>query len=290
MESKPQFSLFSSAIFSVTPQKIVIPYYVLEFRWVKLYQIKLLTMRLSKIFLPFVFIMSLSLNMLIAQNEVSQREVIALLELKAKTKGHLWTNKWDQSQPISTWHGITIKNGKVVALDLSNNNLHGKIPITIGNLKHLELLDLSGNHIEGKVPGLFRKFENLKVINLANNSLAGRIPSTIYRLRQLEELNLNNNRLEGELPQGISELSKLRTLALANNDLEGALPLGMEKMKKLKNLYLANNGFSDFGSLRKLSEQQLVMTDFKVKEGNLIPLDFTKSPEGLSRLEFENQE
>lgn len=247
-------------------------------------------MKTSKsLFLLFLTV-SLGFNFLTAQNEVSQREVIALLELKAKTKGHSWTNQWDQSQPISTWHGVTVKDGKVVGLDLSNNNLQGKIPITIGNLRHLETLNLSGNQIEGKVPGLFRKFERLKVVNLANNSLAGDIPASINKLRNLEELNLNNNRLEGELPIGISELSKLRTLALANNDFNGAMPAGMEKMKKLKRLYLANTKISDFASLRKLSEQQLVMTDFKVKEGNLIPIDFTKSPEGLSKLEFEDHE
>ena len=246
-------------------------------------------MKTVKIWSLLVIVAGLSFNFLTAQNEVSQREVIALLELKAKTKGNLWTNQWDQSQPISTWHGVTIKDGKVVGLDLSNNNLQGKIPITIGNLRHLESLDLSGNHIEGKVPGLFRKFEKLKMVNLADNVLTGDIPSSIDKLQNLEELNLNNNKLEGELPKGIIELSKLKTLGLANNELHGAIPAGMDKLKKLKRLYLANNEFTDFDSLRKLSQQQLVMTDFKVQKGFLVPIDFTKSPEGLSRLEFENQ-
>ena len=61
-------------------------------------------------------------------------------------------------------------------------------------------------------------------------------------------------------------------------------------MKKLKKLYLSNNEISGLESLRKLSEQQLVMTDFKIKAGNLVPLDFTQSPEGLSKLEIEEQE
>ena len=247
-------------------------------------------MKTSKILLVTFLVVSFNFNSMIAQDEVNQREVIALLELKAKTKGHSWTNQWDQSQPISTWHGVTVKDGKVVGLDLSNNNLQGKIPITIGNLRHLEVLDLSGNNIEGKVPGLFRKFENLKVVNLANNSLAGDIPSTINKLHNLEELNLNNNKLEGELPSGISELAKLKTLALANNDFGGSMPLGMEKMKKLKKLYLANNEFSDFDALRKLSEQQLVLTDVTVKEGSLVPIDFTNTPEGFTKLKFEDEE
>lgn len=223
-----------------------------------------------------------------AQNEVSKREVIALLELKAKMDGHQWTNQWDQSKPIATWHGVTVKDGKVVGLDLSNNNLKGKIPITIGNLEHLESLDLSGNDIEGKIPGLFRKFENLKAVNLEGNALVGNIPSTINKLQNLQELNLSNNKLEGELPIGINQLSKLSTLALANNDLNGAMPQGMEKLKKLKKLYLSNNKFSDMNGLRTLSEQQLVLTDFKLKDGAVLPIDFSQPQEGLSKLEFED--
>ncbi len=94
-------------------------------------------MKTRKSYVLSLLLVCLGFTVLTAQNEVSKREVIALLELKAKTKGHLWTNQWDQSQPISTWHGVTIKDGKVIGLDLSNNNLQGKIPITIGNLKHL---------------------------------------------------------------------------------------------------------------------------------------------------------
>lgn len=237
-----------------------------------------------------VMLACFTLSGVFSQNEVSQREVIALLELKAKTDGHQWTNQWDQSKPIATWHGVTIKDGKVVGLDLSNNNLKGKIPITIGNLRHLETLDLSGNEIEGKIPGLFRKFENLKTVNLEGNALVGNIPSTINKLQNLQELNLSNNKLEGELPMGINELSKLNTLALANNDLNGAMPQGMEKLKKLKRLYLSNNQFSDMNGLRTLSEQQLVLTDFEIKNGELLPIDLSKPQEGLSKLKFEDFE
>lgn len=246
-------------------------------------------MKNLKLSLLTVLMFCFSLSLL-AQNEVSQREVIALLELKAKTKGHLWTNQWDESKPMSTWHGVTIKDGKVVALDLSDNNLQGKIPITIGNLRHLETLNLSNNNITGKIPGLFRKFENLKAVDLGKNELVGNIPSTINKLQNLQELNLSDNKLEGALPQSINELSKLNTLALANNDLNGAMPAGMENLKKLKRLYLSNNDFSDMNGLRTLSEQQLVMTDFKLKDGEVLPIDFTQPQEGLSKLEFEDYE
>lgn len=247
-------------------------------------------MRISTITCSFLGLFLLCFNMLTAQPVISEREAIALLELRAKTKGEQWTNKWDTNMPVSEWYGVTIKDGKVVGLDLSNNNLQGKIPITIGNLKNLESLDLSKNKISGKIPGLFRKFENLKAVNFEDNNLVGNIPSTINKLQNLQELNLSNNNLSGELPKSIIELEKLNTLALANNDLNGGMPSGMEDLKKLKKLYLSNNKFSDMNGLRALSRQQLVLTDFKLKNGDVLPIDFTKSQQGLSKLEFDEYE
>ncbi|GMN11229.1 hypothetical protein MTsPCn9_20660 [Croceitalea sp. MTPC9] len=247
-------------------------------------------MRISKITSSFLGLFLLCFNLLTAQLGISEREAIALLELRAKTKGEQWTNQWDTNTPISEWHGVTIKDGKVVGLDLSNNNLQGRIPITIGNLKNLETLDLSKNNISGKIPGLFRKFKNLKEVNFEDNNLVGNIPSTINKLESLQELNLSNNKLEGALPNTISELAQLNTLALANNDLNGGMPSGMENLKNLKKLYLSNNKFSDMNGLRQLSKQQLVLTDFKLKNGSVLPIDFTKTKEGLSKLEFEDYE
>ncbi|MFD2588402.1 leucine-rich repeat domain-containing protein [Croceitalea marina] len=247
-------------------------------------------MRFSKLTFSLLGLFLLCLNVLTAQLEISEREAIALLELRAKTKGNLWTNQWDTEAPISEWYGVTIKDGKVVGLDLSNNNLQGRIPITIGNLKNLERLDLSQNNITGRIPGLFRKFKNLKEVNFEDNQLVGTIPNTINKLQNLEELNLSNNKLNGALPETINELGKLNTLAVANNELHGEMPAGMENLKKLKRLYLANNAFSNMNGLRTLSKQQLVLTDFKLKDGSMFPIDFSKSQEGLSKLEFQEYE
>ena len=219
----------------------------------------------TKISVLFTFFIALS-QVTVGQDEVSQREVIALLELKAKTKGHLWIHQWDQTEPVSTWHGVTVKDGKVVGLDLSNNNLKGRIPITIGNLKYLEVLDLSGNHIKGRIPGLYRKFENLRAIDLSDNNLIGSIPSAIYRLQNLEKLNLSNNKLNGEVPQQMAVLSKLKTLDLANNNLEGTVSVTIKSMKNLKTFDLTNNIFSDFDVLQKSSKQQIAIADVAVKK------------------------
>lgn len=205
----------------------------------------------TKISVLFMFII-ISSQIIVGQNEVSEREVIALLELKAKTKGHLWINQWDETKPIATWHGVTIKDGKVVGLDLSNNNLKGRIPITIGNLRHLEILNLSDNHLKGRMPRLYRKFKNLKSIDLSNNAIVGTIPAAIYKLQNLEELNLSNNKIDGEIPQRIAELSKLKTLNLASNSLVGRVSL-IRSMKNIKELNLTNNDFSNFDTKHEIT-------------------------------------
>jgi len=246
-------------------------------------------MKTPRLTIVFLGLTLLCANMLIAQDEVSKREIIALLELKAKTNGHLWINQWDQNKPIATWYGVTLKDGKVIGLDLSNNNLQGRIPITIGNLRYLETLNLSNNALKGRIPRLFGKFDNLKKVNLRKNQLVGTIPATINKLKNLQQLDLSNNKLVGELPHTISELPKLNTLALANNNLIGAMPEGMERLKQLKKLYLSNNDFTDMNGLRTISKQQLVLTDFQLKNGMVQPIDFSETDdEGLSKLKFED--
>ncbi|NNC35267.1 MAG: Two component regulator three Y domain protein, partial [Croceitalea sp.] len=122
----------------------------------------------SKILAVFVFLL-LCAGPLAAQEEVSEREIIALLELQYRTGGENWVYAWDLNTHVSTWHGVTVKNGKIVGLELPDNNLVGNIPLTLGNLKNLEVLNLSNNQLKGRIPIELRKFDHLKVMNLSNN-------------------------------------------------------------------------------------------------------------------------
>lgn len=235
-----------------------------------------------------LFLLGIETNF--AQEEVSRREVIALLELKRATNGHQWVKVWDQDKPMSQWHGVTIEEGKVVGLDLSNNNLTGNIPMTIGNLKHLQFLDLSNNSLEGKIPVELRKFDSLKIVNFAGNQLTGKIPNTLNRLQSLNHLDLSNNNIGGKIPKSLTELINLNSLVLANNQLRGIMPQGMENLRKLKKIYLANNNFESLDNLKPLARQQLVLVDVDVNSRDFAAIDFTKNPEGMAKLEFEKEE
>ena len=58
----------------------------------------------------------------------SDRE--ALLALHRATGGPQWRNNggWDTYDDISTWYGVQVRDGRVVRLDLTFNNLKGNIP------------------------------------------------------------------------------------------------------------------------------------------------------------------
>ena len=50
-------------------------------------------------------------------------------------------------------------------LDLSNNDFHGLIPPTFGNLFYLKYLDLSSNKFEGSIPPELGALRSLKTLN-----------------------------------------------------------------------------------------------------------------------------
>ncbi|MBQ7697490.1 MAG: starch-binding protein [Paludibacteraceae bacterium] len=65
-----------------------------------------------------------------------------------------WNNPWDMSKGkagIASMAGITLTQGHVTGLDLSNSNLTGTFPTSILYLPYLETLDLSGNQLSGDI-------------------------------------------------------------------------------------------------------------------------------------------
>ncbi|RVW48741.1 Leucine-rich repeat receptor-like serine/threonine-protein kinase [Vitis vinifera] len=87
-------------------------------------------------------------------------------------------------------------------LDLSNNQLSGQIPASLGALKALKLLNISRNKLSGKIPTSFGDLENIESLDLSHNKLAGSIPLTLTKLQQLTSLDVSNNQLTGRIPDG----------------------------------------------------------------------------------------
>jgi len=113
-------------------------------------------------------------------DEVRKRDSLALIGLYDVTYGYSWTNSWDLSLPMDTWHGVPLNEyGSVESLCLAHNNLKGKTPKAIGNLDSLKFLTLNDNQLSGSIPPSFENMHNLKSLCLHNNQLSGDIPHSI---------------------------------------------------------------------------------------------------------------
>ncbi|GAB4847325.1 hypothetical protein Ancab_026374 [Ancistrocladus abbreviatus] len=156
-------------------------------------------------------------------------------------------------------------SSKLGFLDLSNNQIHGKIPMWMQNLgldgNIIYIFDLSSNSISGGLENLPRK--RIKILDLrfnlldgmvpihilngtiflaSNNKLSGEIPLSICSSSQLEVLDLSNNSLSGGIPSCLvsSSNSRLQVVDLRLNNLQGTFSLGIKKCDWLE--ILAVNG------------------------------------------------
>ncbi|KAJ1276006.1 hypothetical protein BS78_05G180700 [Paspalum vaginatum] len=91
----------------------------------------------------------------------------------------------------------------VVGIDLSCNQLTGKIPDEITSLNRLLNLNLSWNQLSGNiVDNLGSSIKSLESLDLSRNSLSGEIPPSLADLTYLGYLDLSYNNLSGRIPQG----------------------------------------------------------------------------------------
>ena len=165
-----------------------------------------------------------------AKVTVSNPGRAALQALYDATGGENWTNStnWLNDLPVGEWHGLSVgSNGHadgfqsrssasgLTRLDLSNNQLTGKIPAALGNLSDLQYLDLSENALTGGIPAALGKLSKLETLRLNNNLLSGEIPAELGNLSSLQELSLQGNaELTGPLPDSFTDLDSLVTLSL----------------------------------------------------------------------------
>ncbi|MCY3680025.1 MAG: dockerin type I domain-containing protein [Gemmatimonadetes bacterium] len=166
-----------------------------------------------------------------------------LVALYNATGGTNWTTKtnWLSNNDISTWHGVSVSNGKVTGLDLSLNNLMGTIPAALGNLNNLENLNLTGNQLNGAIPTALGNLNNLENLNLSFNQLSGEIPATLGNLSNLEVMWLVSNQLSGALPATLGNLSNLEVVILNINQLSGELPQSLTRLTNLMTFSFGNN-------------------------------------------------
>jgi len=166
--------------------------------------------------------------------------------------------------PIPTWFWRKLQT--LAYLDISNNNLTGKIPNLEINLTNHPIISLGLNQLEGPVPSFLlkatavqlsvNKFSDLAsflcskskthtlvMLDLSNNELKGELPDCWNNLASLQYLDLSNNNLFGKIPFSMGALSDLEALSLTNNNLGGQLPSSLKNCTNLALLDLEENMF-----------------------------------------------
>ena len=184
----------------------------------------------------------------------------ALYDLYISTNGYDWIypednndTHWNFTDPnvnpclsSNIWQGLncTIETSLSSTLDnyyyiseiiLSDYNLNGFIPCSIGNFRYLKYLDLSDNTIYSTIPYTIGNLSELIELDLSYNSLSGTLPTSIYDLLELLVINLDSNyHIQGTLSNLIGQLSQLHYLNIRDN----LLILRLSKFKYFKFLIL----------------------------------------------------
>ncbi|GJX39449.1 MDIS1-interacting receptor like kinase 2-like protein [Tanacetum coccineum] len=158
--------------------------------------------------------------------------------MKSLTELSLSENQLNGSIPSSLGDLTSL-----IFLSLYTNQLSGPIPIELGNMKSLTVLYLSNNKLSGPIPIELGNMTSLTRLVLSENQLNGSIPSSLKYLRSLQILALHVNKLSGPIPQGIGSIQLFR-LNLDTNQLSGQLPDNLCQGGKLQNLTLSHNQLS----------------------------------------------
>ena len=193
-----------------------------------------------------------------------EADSLALVDFYHAAGGEDWKDPtgW-LKDPVMDWHGVTLnEEGRVVRLQLIDNNLTGTISASLGELGNLNEIWLSYNSLTGFIPSELGNLAQLEILNISDNDLTGSIPASLGRLAKLESLNLATNRLTGPIPPELGNLSELENLDLNFNNLTGSIPRWLERLTKLKYLNFSGNRLTgpippELGNLAKLERLNL---------------------------------
>ena len=130
--------------------------------------------------------------------------------------------------PVLSLEEAMLHPDSVFSLNLSRQKLD-LVPISIRNLKNLEVLNLKKNKLDS-IPSWIGELQNLRVLVLNKNDIIY-LPDEICLLKNLIVLQISENGLL-EIPVGINNLSKLEFLDLWSNNLT-SLPPTIEDLKNL---------------------------------------------------------
>jgi len=144
---------------------------------------------------------------------------------------------WSLNKPIEEWEGVTVENGLVTGLLLSNANIK-VIPEEIEVLIAMRTLNLNKNGLTA-IPSELYKLSSLVDLRMRDNSISV-LADNIGNLDKLITLELSGNQLK-ELPEEIGELSFMTHFSFSSNNVV-ELPAAIGGLKSLVSITAQNNG------------------------------------------------
>ncbi|XP_068323476.1 probable LRR receptor-like serine/threonine-protein kinase At1g53430 [Pyrus communis] len=102
-------------------------------------------------------------------------------------------------------------------MDLSENQLFGNLPNSLGKLKSLETFWVSANYLTDKIPETYGNLTSLKEFSISGNDISGPLPvETIAKWTNIEHVDLQGNNFKGKLTKEIFNLPKLQSLFISD--------------------------------------------------------------------------
>ncbi|PHU09194.1 hypothetical protein BC332_21054 [Capsicum chinense] len=140
-------------------------------------------------------------------------------------KGHVLDN-WEYNDATPClWNGVTYAPDMIIqVLSLSNNDVNGVLPESVGglkSLKNLAVVSLRNNHFSGIVPSGFQLIE---VLDLSSNFLNGTLPAE-FGGDSLKYLTFFQTSLSGLVSSQFSKkIPPNATIDLSFNSLTAEIP------------------------------------------------------------------
>ncbi len=193
-----------------------------------------------------------------------EADSLALVDFYPAAGGEGWKDRtgWLKG-PVMDWHGVTLnEEGRVVRLQLIDNNLTGTISASLEELGNLNEIWLSYNSLTGFIPPELGNLAQLEILNISDNDLTGTIPASLQGLAKLRYLYISYNSLTGSIPPELGNLAQLEVLDIIDNDLTGSIPSSLGRLSRLHRLLLGRNNFTglipfELGNLAELKDLNL---------------------------------
>ncbi|XBJ28164.1 hypothetical protein VPH35_005313 [Triticum aestivum] len=171
-----------------------------------------------------------------------------------KNISYLYMSNASIADTMPDWFWTVFRKADV--LDLSNNNISGTLPATLGQMD-TSFLDLSSNQFIGPVEQLP---QNITTLDLSRNSLSGALPLNVRWPLLIDRLLLFDNHFTGTIPASLCQMKLLTLLDIRNNMITGQFPRCSENVASSSGTVPSNIASVDSDSSSEISSSMSIQT------------------------------